>query len=164
MLLPWFEWCGQTLIGAAIRDSPGLFPLIEFVHLVALAVIGGAVLVVDLRLLGFAPRRQPVAKVAQTAEPWLLGSLLCLLITGALLFTSEAVELYYSGAFWTKMRFLLVAILFTFTIRRRVARGPETGMEPLLRRLVALISLTLWLGVALAGRWNAFFERLAGGA
>src|SRR3981189_3568785 len=60
-LLPFFAWCESSALGGTIRSSSWLFPVIEAVHLLGLAVIGGAILVVDLRLFGFGLRRQPVA-------------------------------------------------------------------------------------------------------
>ena len=155
-LLPFFEWCENTGVGNAIRSSLWLFPVIESFHLLALALIGGAVLVVDLRLLGFALRRQPVAQLAQDAQPWLVGGLVVMVASGLLLFTSEAIKCYYSPAFWTKMTFLLPALVFTFTVRRKVAAAHETRVKPLWSRLVALVSVTLWSVVGAAGRWIGF--------
>ena len=155
-LLPFFEWCENTAAGEAIRGSLWLFPVIESVHLAALAAIGGAVLLLDLRLLGMALRRQPVARIARDAQPWLIGSLLVMLPTGMLLFLSESKKCYYSDAFWVKMTSLFLAIVFTFTVRRKVAMADETQARPLLRKLVALVSLLLWSGVGAGGRWIGF--------
>ena len=109
MLLPFFEWCEATTIGQAIRESLWLFPVIESIHLLGLAMIGGALLVVDLRLLGFGLTHQPVAQLARSAHPWLVGSLAVMLTTGISLFLSESIRCYYSPPFWTKMELLLVA-------------------------------------------------------
>ena len=79
MLLPFFKWCEASAIGNGIRASFWMFPAIEAVHLLALAAIGGAVLIVDLRLFGFGLRGQPVAKVARDAQPIFIGSLLVML-------------------------------------------------------------------------------------
>ena len=149
-LLPFFQWCEATPVGAAIRSSLWLFPVIETFHLLALAVIGGAVLMVDLRLFGLGMRRQPVAQVARDAEPWLIGSLAVMLPTGFLLFLSESIKCYYSDAFWVKMTSLALAMLFTFTVRRKFALA---GHE---NKLVALLSLTLWCCVGAGGRWIGF--------
>ena len=54
-LYPVFEWCESTAVGQVVRDSLWLFPVIEAIHLLALALMGGTILVVDLRLLGFGP-------------------------------------------------------------------------------------------------------------
>ena len=157
MLLPFFEWCEATTIGQAIRESLWLFPVIESIHLLGLAMIGGALLVVDLRLLGFGLRHQPVAQLARSAHPWLVGSLAVMLTTGISLFLSESIRCYYSPPFWTKMELLLVAILFTFTVRRKVALADEKRVGPIWGRVVAFVSLALWFGVGFSGRWIAFY-------
>ena len=156
MLLPFFEWCEATTLGAAIRGSAWLFPVIESVHLLALAMLGGALLVVDLRLLGLGLRNQPVRELARDAQPWLVGSLAMMIATGVPLFLSESIKCYYSSAFWLKITVIPIAIAFTFTVRRRVANADDTRTAPRLKTLVALISLTLWFGVAAAGRWIGF--------
>lgn len=155
-LLPFFQWCENTAVGDAIRGSLWLFPVIEGFHLLGLALIGGAVLVLDLRLLGLALGRQPVARIARDAQPWLIGSLLVMLPTGTLLFLSESTKCYYSEAFWVKMTSLFLAIVFTFTVRRKVAAADQTRVRPIWCKLVAVVSLTLWLGVGAGGRWIGF--------
>jgi hypothetical protein len=155
-LLPLFQWCESAGLIVAMRRSLWLFPVIESVHLMGLALIGGAVLMVDLRLLGVGLRRQPVAVVAREAERWLLVSLFVMLPTGFLLFMASAVKCYYLPAFWVKMTALFLAILFTFSVRRRVAMGDETRMNPVWARLVAVVSVTLWSAVAIAGRMVGF--------
>ncbi len=155
MLLPFFQWCQDSALGLAIRESVWMFPIIEAVHLLALASIGGAVLVVDLRLAGLTLRNQPVATIARDAQPWLVGSLAVMIVTGVLLFTSEALKCYYSPPFWFKMLFLGLAILFTFTFRRRVAESASAS--PWLMKTVALASVLLWSGVGLMGRGIGFY-------
>jgi hypothetical protein len=155
-LLPFFQWCENSGVGEAIRNSSWLFPVIESFHLLGLAVIGGAVLVVDLRLLGFGLRRQPVAQLALDAQRWLIGSLTVMLVTGTLLFTSEAIKCYYHVAFWVKMTSLLLAIVFTFTVRRKVTMADESRVKPLWSKVVAVISIGLWSGVGVGGRWIGF--------
>src|SRR5271169_2357801 len=120
-VLSFFTWCENSPLGEAIRDSRWLFPAIESVHLLGLAVIGGAVLLMNLRLLGFGIERQPAAQLWRDTRPWLIGSLTVMLISGMLLFTSEATKLYYHEAFWVKMISLLLAMIFTFTVTRMVA-------------------------------------------
>ena len=155
-LLPFFQWCYQTAIGEAIRESLWLFPLIEAFHLVGLGLTAGAVLIVDLRLLGVGLSRQPVVQLSTAVEPWLLGSLTLMFASGIPLFLSESIKCYYSFAFWVKMTSLLLVLLFTFTVRRRVTRTGLATDRPLLGRLTALISLGLWFGVAWGGRWIGF--------
>lgn len=154
-LLPFFEWCEATAIGRAIKDSAWLFPVVEAVHLLGLSVLGGAVLVLDLRMLGVGLRRQAIADLAKETRPWLLGSIAAMLVTGTALFLSESVKCYYSQAFWVKITTLPVALLFTLTLRQRVALAGAAGATTR-TRLVAIVSLVLWFAVAAAGRWIGF--------
>jgi hypothetical protein len=156
MLLPFFEWCETTAVGHAIRSSLWLFPAIEAVHLLALAIVGGSLLIVDLRFFGWGLRNYPVRQLAREAQPWLLGALLVMIATGTALFLSESIKCYYNSAFWVKMSTLPVAILFTFTVRRRIAMADEGSVAPVWRTLVGLVSVALWLCVAAAGRWIGF--------
>jgi hypothetical protein len=155
-LLPFFQWCYQTAIGETIRDSVWLFPVIEAFHLVGLGLTAGAVLIVDLRLLGAGLIKQPVARLAADVQPWLLGSLALMFTSGGLLFLAEAIKCYNSPAFWVKMTSLFLVLLFTFTVRRRVTLTNLAFDRPLLGRVTALISLGLWFGVAWGGRWIGF--------
>jgi uncharacterized protein DUF6644 len=156
MLLPFFQWCESTALGTAIRMSPWAFAVIESVHLLGLAVIGGAVLLVDLRMLGFGLTNQRIAELAGAVFPWLVGSLVVMLLTGVALFLSEPLKCYDSRAFWVKMISLGLAMLFTFSIRRAVTMADETRVRPIWFKLVALVSLALWFGVGGGGRWIGF--------
>ncbi len=151
-----FEFCERVQYSpllSAMRSSSWVFPLIASIHLMGLALIGGALLVVDLRLLGLGLQHQPVAQVARDAERWLLVSLLVLLPTGLLQFMCfAATKYYYLTAFWVKMAALSLALVFTFVVRRKVAMADETRINPVWSKLVALVSLSLWSTVAIAGR------------
>jgi hypothetical protein len=155
-LLTFFQWCEASGIGETIRKSSWLFPVIEAIHLLGLGVIGGAVLVVDLRLLGLGLRRQSAAQLTRDAQPWLVGSLVLMIITGGLLFLSEAIKCYYHDAFWFKMSCLFLAIVFTFTIQRKVTMTEETRLSPVWSKVVAIVSVLLWAGVGIGGRWIGF--------
>ena len=155
-LLPFFQWCYGTPIGEGIRNSTWLFPVIEAFHLLGLGLTAGAVLIVDLRLLGVGLIRQPAAQISAAVEPWLFGSLALMFASGPLLFLSESIKCYYSFAFWVKMTCLFLVLVFTFTFRRRVIRTGLYSDRPQLGRYTALISLVLWFGVAWGGRWIGF--------
>lgn len=155
-LLEFCRWVQFSPPLIAMRSSPWLFPVIATIHLMGLAVIGGAVLLVDLRLLGFGIRSQPMAQLARDAERWLVRSLLVMVSTGILLFMCFATKYYYLAFFWVKMAALFLVITFTFSVRRRVAMADETQVSPLFRKLVAVVSLSLWTTVALGGRWIGF--------
>ena len=155
---PLFNYIEHTGLGTAIRDSIWQFAAIEAVHLLALALIGGAVLIVDLRLLGWGLRRHPISQVARDAAPWLHGSLITMLVTGYLLMASLAYSKYYVNfAFQLKMWFLLAAIVWTYTVRRSVTRRDDSQISPGVAKLVAIISILLWTGVGVMGRGIGFY-------
>ena len=149
-LLPVFQWLEATAVGTTIRESLWLFPMIQCGHLLGLALLGGTVLVVDLRLLGWGLRGEPVETLAGKLQPWMVGALGVTVGTGILMFLSEALKCYYSPPFWYKMGMLVLATGFAFTLRRR-ALGTRWG------RVTAIVSMGLWLGVGFAGRWIAFY-------
>jgi hypothetical protein len=158
MLFGLFQWIEHSWLGTSVNNSLWAFAAIEAVHLLALAVIGGAVLIVDLRLLGFGLRRQPVAQLARDAEPWLRVSLLGMILTGVPLMASLAASKYYvNDAFWVKMVFLFLAIVYTFTVRRRVIYMDEARLNGALAKAVAIVSVLLWSGVGIAGRGIGFY-------
>jgi hypothetical protein len=155
MLLPFFEWCETTFIGRAISDSVWLFGAIEAVHLLGLCLLGGVVLIVDLRMLGFGLKAQPISEVARQTRRWLVIAVLVMVSTGVPLFLSEAVKCYYNPSFWVKITTLPVALVYTFAVRRRIAADPAL-VTSARSRLASLASLALWFTVAAAGRWIGF--------
>jgi hypothetical protein len=155
-MMAFVQWAEASAFGTAMRTSTWAFAVTESVHLLALSVIGGAVLIVDLRLLGWGLRNQKLEDIARGAQPWLVGSLLTMLVTGSMLFMSEPTKCYYSTPFAVKMTCLLFATAFTFTVRRRVTLAGETRVPPIWHKVVALVSLALWFGVGAGGRWIGF--------
>jgi hypothetical protein len=153
-LLPFFEWCEATGIGRTIRESLWMFPILEAIHLVGLSMLGGALLVVDLRLLGWGLKDGTIAQLNRQARPWLLGAVALMLGTGVLLFLSEAIKCYYNTAFWVKITTLPVALAFTLAVKDRFARNATyTSADS---RLVASADILLWFIVAAGGRWIGF--------
>lgn len=156
-LLPLFQWFEATFIGTKVRESLWMFPIIECFHLLALSILGGAVIALDVRLLGFGLREQPAPELAEKLHPWMRLGLVGMFVTGIPMFLSEAIKCYYSPPFWYKIGFLTVATIFTFTLRRSVAAKSGEANRAGATRVSALASLGLWFGVAFAGRWIAFY-------
>jgi hypothetical protein len=145
-------------VSRAINESSWMFALVQAFHLVALGFLAGALLLVDLRLLGTGLSTQPVARVARDARPWLIWSLVAMALTGIPQFISLATKEYESPYFRWKMLLLLIALLFTFTIRQRVAFAPEGRFGSGVGKLVALVSIGLWVSIAINGRLIGFFS------
>jgi hypothetical protein len=146
-----FQWLGQTPVSTFMQQSAWAFAVVEIVHLVALAGLGGAILLVDLRLLGFGFKNHPAARLAQGLSPVLWGSLGLIAVSGLLLLIAEPLKCYYNPAFRLKMLFLFAAVAFYFTLHRRVMDASAIVSKP-----AAVLSLVLWLGVGLSGRAIGF--------
>ena len=145
---PFFDWCGSTWLGTAVRDTVWAFPLIETFHLLALAVLLGTVLIVNLRVFGLGRRYSSVAQMTSTLEPWMLVSLGVLIASGIPMFLSEPIKCYESYSFPIKMILLLLGIASQFTIQRKWIAKDESGKA----KLAACISIVIWTSVGLAGK------------
>jgi hypothetical protein len=156
-LLPVCEWMEHTPVGQTIRHSAALIASLEIIHLIGLTLLIGTILMVDLSLLGWGFSGHPASGIARELKNWTLAGLAIMLASGPLILISEAVRCYKTPAFWIKMALLAMAVAFHFTIHRRVtlAEPPATHADA---RLVAGVSLALWIGVALAGKGIAIFQ------
>jgi hypothetical protein len=151
-LYSWFLALGHSSLGHAMQTSKWDFALVEMVHLLALALLGGSVLVVDLRLLGIVLKGESARLIGRDLSRVLIFSLVAMILTGIALLSEEAGKCYYSPAFRWKMALLAAAVLFYFTVHRRALLRTDHGAPTLWARTTALISLSLWLGVGIAGR------------
>ena len=158
MLAPYFEAIGAWGISRAINESTWIFAIVQALHLVGLALLAGAVLIVDLRLLGKGLTHLPVDKDARDARPWLIWGIVAMVATGVPQLISLATKEYDSAFFWYKMYFLLAALIFTFAVRQRVALAPEGRFGSAVSKVVALISIGLWTAVAIEGRLIGLFS------
>ena len=155
-LFPFFSWANDTWVAHWIANSTWIFPALEGVHIVALALLFGAVIFVDLQMLGIIRSDTPVWRLEESLRPWIFSSLVVILVTGALLFASEATKLYNSAPFRIKVVMLLLALVFHFTIHRKATQTDiPAGLK--WERLAAAVSLMLWISVGLAGRAIGFF-------
>ena len=147
-------------IAAAIRNTPVVFPLIESVHVIALTLVFGTILIIDLRLLGLASTRRPFSAVAADVLTWAWGAFALSVVTGALMFITNAPGYYANVYFRAKMALLALAgvnmFVFEFTARRSLPDWDRLPAAPVSGRVVAAISLALWIGVIFLGRWVAF--------
>ncbi len=152
-------WLQNTAIGTAVRVSPWLFPTIESFHIVGLALLVGAVVRLDARLLGMYATSS-VTEVAKGIMPWTWGGFILAITTGSLLFSSEAQGLYANRAFRLKMLMLLLlglnTAVYELLTRRNINRWDRGAATPLSAKLAGFISIILWTGVVVAGRWIAY--------
>jgi len=156
-IYPFFGWAEQSWLGHAIRESKWVFAITEVLHLFGLTVLIGTALILAMRLLGWALQTKPARDLACELTPWVYTALATVLVTGILLFVSEAVKCWRNPAFRYKMLFLFLALIFQFTVLRVLSRADEGRFPPIARGLTGIVAVLLWFGVAVAGRSIAFF-------
>ena len=152
------DWCDATLISQTIQQSLWLFPVIESLHLLGLALLGGATLVMDARLLNVGLVQQSVTGVARMTWRWLGLGIALMFLTGIPLFLSETEKLYNNDSFWIKMGALTFVLLFTYTVKRRYLFSNKltNGAATSYGSLLGAVSMSAWFVVAAAGRWVGF--------
>ncbi|MBV9742338.1 MAG: hypothetical protein JO099_01125 [Acidobacteriia bacterium] len=147
---PYFEWCGNTWLGTTVRDTVWAFPLIETFHLLALAVLLGTVLIVNLRVFGLGKQYLSAAQLARLLEPWMLVSIGVLIATGIPMAFSEPMKCFESYSFPIKMALIVVGVISQFTIQRRWIIKDETRASK--AKLAAILSIFIWTAVGAAGK------------
>lgn len=136
-----------------LNTTEWAFPVCEVLHIIGFVLLIGSIVIVDLRLLGLGMRRQTAAELVADTAPWTLIGLVLILISGPLIFSSDPVLYYYNPSFRYKVTALLVAIIFNWTLHRKVATSPEPGA---LGAVVGAASILLWTSLVFAGIFIAF--------
>jgi uncharacterized membrane protein len=153
IFLAFCRWLANTPLGVTMRDSTWDFAIVEIGHLLAMAIFGGAVLLMDLRCLGLGFRNQPAGQVARELLPLTCGGVLVMLVSGLLLVANGPVRYYYNPAFRIKMVLFVVAIFVHFFLQIDLARrSAQRESEPAWLKLTAACSLLPWLSIGIAGR------------
>lgn len=150
--LPFFEWCGRTWLGTAVRDTIWAFPVIETFHLLALAVVLGTVLIVNLRAFGIGAQRATWAQTTGDLEPWMVVSLVILILSGIPMAMSEPMKCYESISFPIKMILIVLAVFWHFTIQRKWTTPDAIRLAPWRSKLAACLSILLWTSIGVAGK------------
>lgn len=159
-MLEFCQWLDQTSVATAIRQSLWLFPAIETVHLLGMAALVGTITVLDLRLLGWAMPQRRVSEVVAGLLPWAWLGFGVQVVTGVLLFSSEAVKISGNPAFRLKMLFLLLAgiqaLIFQTVVSRELPTWDGRPALPVIAKVMGAISILLWVAIVTAGRFIGF--------
>lgn len=156
-MLPFFQWCQGLAISQLYRQSVWLFAVTQALHLVAITAFIGAILIGDLRMLGWGPVQQSRAGIARSAHRVLLWAFLAVLVTGILQFTTNAMSYSRSSMFSYKMGLLAATLVFTVTLRRSVALSDEATFPSWVPKVVGAASFALWMSVVVSGRLITYF-------
>jgi len=144
----------MMLIENPLNESELSFPILECIHIVSFAFSVGTIALVDFRLLGLGMKRELPSQLHRDTFFWTLGGLISMILSGLLLFSSDPDNYYLNWAFDLKMVFLLLAIVFNYTIHRKAALSDPPGGA----KAVGGISLFLWGCVLFGGIFIGFLN------
>jgi hypothetical protein len=147
-------------IPTAIREGESLFPWIECVHVLALTLVIGSIAIVDLRLIGLTSRDRSVLQTTAGVLPVTWTAFFFAVLTGGLLFASNATTYAHNFYFQVKIALIALAGLNMAAFHLVLNRGAESwqtaALTPFRARVVGGLSLCLWIAIAAFGRWIGF--------
>ena len=154
------KWLYDTTLAITIRENDSLFPWIESAHVIAIVLVLGSIVLVDLRLLGWASIERSVKRVAEQTLPITWMMFLLAAITGLILFISNALAYANNFYFQAKLALLLLAglnmLIFQYGIYQSVEKWGQLQHPPTAARIAGALSLTFWITVVIFGRWIGF--------
>lgn len=154
------NWINETNSSTAIRESVFVFPIIEGIHLLAIGVSAGLIVLTDLRLLGVMMKKDAASKVLGSILPFTIGGFVVVFISGSLLFWAEAAKSYRNPWFRFKLLFLLMAglnaLYFHLGVYRRMGKWDNDPVPPRQARVAGAASIVIWGLVIWLGRQFAY--------
>ena len=145
------EWIEHFSWVQYISMTSWLYASIAVVHYFTLLVMVGTAVLVDLRVLGLAATRKSIARVGEQIYPWMWGAFWLAVFSGFLMFTTDAGDYLPDTVFRVKMTVILLAVIFSILVQRSIPRWAELPSTPAGAKVLASISLLLWIGSILAG-------------
>jgi len=155
-LYDFFMWMETTWFGVIGKTWGAAFALVEALHLLAMALLAGAVFVSDARIMGWGFNDIPAQEFFDKAHKVFVWGLIVVLFTGIFMACGVAGKIYYLPVFWYKMLALGCGIFFVFFIKRPLLSSGIENVDPRVLKLVALSSVMVWVTVAATGRWIGY--------
>jgi hypothetical protein len=164
-MLTWLaEWLSTSYLHGVFANTTDtatwlIIPISQSIHILAVAVVMMSVLMLNCRLLGLAGTRQSFAQLSGQLMPWIWPALLVLLLTGMVQTIAEPRRELLSATFWLKMAMLgvtlTITLLYAYALRRDRRFWERSGAKAL-GKVLATLSLVLWIGIVAAGRLIAY--------
>ena len=150
-------WLATTSLNSVIQNNYWMIAVIQSVHILCIAIVVTSMGMLDLRLVGIAGKRQSLVDVGRRFLPWTWTALVLLLLSGSLLITAEPARELQSDFFWLKMTLIacVVALTVSFQLVLNLGAGFWERNRPI-AVVVGVISLGLWIGIVVCGRWIAY--------
>jgi uncharacterized membrane protein SirB2 len=144
-----------------LGSIPGFPPMVQTVHILGISCVMGSIVLIDLKVLGLALPSQSVPELVRRLMPWMWWALLFVMLSGLTLFVARPGRYLANPLFGIKFALLIPAVVLAAVFQRLVHATPdETKSIAASQRAVALVSLLLWIGVVMAGRWIAYADYL----
>ena len=137
-----------------LSHVPGFPPIVQTVHLLSVSAIMGSSVLLNLKVLGLALPSQPTRELVRRLMPWTWAALPLNAASGLVFIFAQPHRYFDNPMFRLKFSLLVPAIVLAVIIHRR------TSFDGLGARLLAMLSLALWTGVVMAGRWIAYVDYL----
>ena len=166
------EWVASALVDSQAREVavyllgnvPGLPPIAQSLHILGIAVVMGSIVMVDLKLLGLAVPNQNVSEMIRRLMPWTWWALSLNAVTGLLFVLARPNRYFYNPVAEWKFSMLVPAVALAFILHRLNRREKDywerSSGRRISARILAVVSLVLWTGIVLAGRWIAYSDYL----
>ena len=155
-LYPFFDWLDTSLLADISKAYGGVFAMVQMFHLLGMSILGGMVLVGDLRLLNVVMKDTPSEVVIENTHKWFGIGLATMVVSGIFMSSAVSMKLYYNEMFWAKMTALTVGVAFFYFVRRPLLSNSHDAIKPSVLKLMAVTSIAIWFTVAASGRWIGF--------
>ena len=161
MVRQWADWISSTALSQWFQNELWVVPTSQSIHILALSVVFGCAVMVNLRLLGIgATSGRSVSRLIDSLVPWIYRALVALLLTGAVQIIAEPMRQFGTPAFWLKMLMIPVVLgltaAFAGVVRRNPAKWDSAATRPAGAKVFALVSLGLWVGIIFCGRFIGY--------
>ncbi len=152
-----FDWLDTSLLADISKAYGGVFAVVQMFHLLGLALMGGSVLLADLRLLNVVMTDVPSKVVFENTQKLFNIALVVLILSGIFMASAVALKLYYNEAWWAKMAGLGLGIVFVYFVRKPLfTKFDHESISPAAIKVTAICSIVIWFTVAASGRWIGF--------
>ena len=155
------EWLSTTAPSVFIQTNNGwVVPGLQSIHIVGIALILGAIFMIDLRILGLAGRDQTLSETTSRFGPWLTGALCLLLATGILQVIGEPVRELVSFSFWLKMALVAISTVIVVAFQKSLRKRREEWEQVLVNRggikALTVFTFLIWAFIIILGRLIAY--------
>jgi hypothetical protein len=160
MFRPFADWLSTTALSKTLQDQAWVVPTSQSIHIIAVSVVFGSAVMINLRLLGVGRSGRSVSQLSNTLVPWMWRGLTVLLLTGLVQTIAEPVRQFVTPMFWAKMTMIIVVAAMTVwyakAVRGHASEWDTASSRPAPAKAFAILSTLLWLSIIVCGRFIGY--------